>query len=100
MVQAPFEVPELVRVLKGVDPTALLVPTRLLRRVIKQDRQIGGIGLFVPHRKSYVISGEALLRIADRAELGLAESDNLPANVMLLVRPEPDRLARLTREQV
>jgi hypothetical protein len=96
---SPFEVSDLVRILKGVDPTALLVPARVLRRVIKHDRPIGGMGLLVPHRKSCVIDRETLLRIADYDELGVSPDEALPSKLILLVLPEPDRLARLPVEQ-
>src|SRR5438034_907614 len=94
-----FEVPELVRVLKGVDPTVFLVPPRVLRRVIKRDRKIGGVNLLVPHRKSYVIHRDSLLGIADRDELGVRDADELPPRVILLSLPEPDRLAKLSLEE-
>jgi len=96
---ASLEIPDLVRVLKGVDAAVFLVPARVLRRVIKQDRQIGGFGLFVPHRKSYVIAREPLLHIVDIHELGVASASELPSHLILLASPEPDRLAQITREQ-
>src|SRR5262245_46044529 len=98
-VNVSFEVPELARVLKGVDPAVFLVPARVLRRVIKHDRRIGGVGLLVPHRKTYVIDREPLLRIVDRDELGVASADEVPAKAILVVRPEPDELARMTLEE-
>ena len=64
--QVPFAISDLERILKGVDPAALLVPPRVLRRVIMRDRDLGGMGLVVPHRRSYVIAREPLLHIADR----------------------------------
>ncbi|HQU47129.1 MAG TPA: hypothetical protein PK867_30270, partial [Pirellulales bacterium] len=67
----PLSVSELERALADIEPAALLAPPRILRRVIKQDRQIGGIGLKVPHRKLYLIDAERLLEIVDRDELGL-----------------------------
>src|SRR5579862_1502844 len=94
-----IDLSELERLLKAAEPTALLVPARVLRRVIKQDRGLGGIGLLVPHRKSYVIAREAMLAIADRDELGIAPNYVLPAKLILLVRPEPDRLGKLKTEQ-
>ncbi len=87
-------VDELERLVQRVEPAALLVPPRLLRRVIKQHRHIGGIGLRVPHRKGYVINRAALLDCVAPAELGLAPNAELPAHVFLLVRPDPARLAR------
>jgi hypothetical protein len=93
--QTPFEVADLVRMVKGVDPTALLVPARVLRRVIKHDHHVGGMGLLVPHRKSCIISRNRLLQIAERDELGIGPDEELPLNVILIARPEPDSLARL-----
>ena len=80
--QTPFEVADLVRMIKGVDPTALLVPARVLRRVIKHDHHVGGMGLLVPHRKSCIIARNSLLQVADRAELGFGPNDELPINII------------------
>ncbi|MBI1918093.1 MAG: hypothetical protein HYS12_25660 [Planctomycetes bacterium] len=89
---------ELQRVLSSADPAALLVPPRLLRRVIKQDCGIPGMGLQVPHRKSYVVGRETLLTIAERDELGLAAATELPPTIVLLGCPET-WLAAHTRSQ-
>src|SRR5207248_10532386 len=95
----PFiETAELQRLLSSVDPAALLVPPRLLRRVIKQERGIPGLGLQVPHRKTYVVGRETLLAIAERDELGLAAATELPPTVVLLGCPET-WLAAHTRSQ-
>src|SRR5438876_627137 len=56
----PIGAATLQKLLTDVDPGALLVSPRLLRRVIKQDRQIGGVGLQVPHRKPYTLGRDAL----------------------------------------
>jgi hypothetical protein len=93
-------VAELDRRLRAADPGALLVPPRLLRRVIKKDRNLAGIGLQVPHRKCYVVAREALTRIVDRDELGLEPDRELPATVVLLPRPDPERLQRRRAEDV
>src|ERR1700687_2348587 len=97
--QISFLVEELQRLLTSVDPSALLVPPRLLPRVIKQHRQVGGLGLLVPHRKCYVIERNALLQYVSRGELGLAATAKLPEIVLLLVQPESIALARMTLEQ-
>jgi hypothetical protein len=89
---------ELQKLLADVDPAALLVPPRLLRRVIKQDCDIGGVGFQVPHRKTYVIGREALLTIADHNELGLNAQRELPPHFLLLACPE-NWLTTHTREQ-
>ena len=79
-------------ILARTDPAALLVPTRILRRVIKQDRAVGGLGLRVPHSKCYVIGRDALLRIADRDELGVPAAHELPETLILLRQPDAGRL--------
>src|SRR6184192_2702238 len=89
---------ELQRLLSSADPAALLVPPRLLRRVIKQDRGVPGIGLQVPHRKTYVVGRDALLAIAARDELGVAAGAELPATVVLVGLPDT-WLASHTRGQ-
>ena len=57
---APLDCAELGRLLAAADPAAVLVPPRLLHRVIKQHRRLPGLGLQVPHRKTYVLDREAL----------------------------------------
>lgn len=85
-----IDVEELRLRIRDVEPAALLVSPRILRRVIKQDRRLPGLGLQVPHHKSYTIGRERLLAIADRAELDLSPAADLPENVILLARPLDD----------
>ncbi len=96
---APIDAARLEQALLAADRAVCLAPPRILRRVIKADRRLVGLGLRVPHVKSYVIARDALLRLADRDELGLAPERDLPDTVVLLVRPEPDKLAALSAEQ-
>jgi hypothetical protein len=84
---------ELERAVRTTDPAAFFVLPRILRRVIKQDRRLGGFGLRVPHRTSYVIGCEPLLQAVAKAELGLTEDAVLPERVVLLARPDPQDLA-------
>jgi hypothetical protein len=90
---APIDVGELQNRLRQVDPAALVVPARILRRVIKRDRKLAGIGLQVPHHRGYVIGRDALLQIAEPAELGLTGTESLPDTVILVARPSSERLA-------
>ena len=62
----PLTLAELERLLRAANPGVILLPPRRLRRVIKEDRDIGGLGLQVPHRRSYTISRERLLRQMSR----------------------------------
>src|SRR5262249_23285247 len=91
-------VADLERALTRAEPAALLVPPRILRRVIKKDRGLGGPGLQVPHRQGYVIGREALLRIADLDDLGVAPDRELPATLLLFPRPEARQSRALPRE--
>jgi len=93
---APFGLGELERAVQAVEPAALFVLPRILRRVIKQDCRLTGFAVRVPHRKSYVIAREPLLEIVDLAELGLVTDAVLPPQVILLPQPDPSRLAELT----
>jgi hypothetical protein len=85
----PMTFAELQRAVWAADPQVFLVHPRILRRVIKHDRQLTGFGLRVPHRKSYRIAREPLLEIIDRADLGVDEELSLPENIILLTRPGP-----------
>ena len=67
--RASLGLPELEQAIHAVDPRALLVPQRILRRVIKQHAGIAGIGLRVPHRKTYILSRQDLLAIVEPPEL-------------------------------
>src|SRR5437763_3152290 len=85
------------RLLAAADPAALLVPPRLLRRVIKHDRRMPGLGLQVPHRKCYFLGRDALLQVVDRGELEIEPDRELPERLILIARPDADKLAAMPR---
>jgi hypothetical protein len=91
---------ELARLLRAANPGAILLPPRRLRRVIKEDRSISGLGLQVPHQRSYTISRERLLRLMKREELGFAPDQHLPATLLLFTQPELIELENQPRQQV
>jgi hypothetical protein len=93
-------VTELKQLLKAVEPGVLMIRPRILRRVIKHHLHIPGLGLQVPHRKSFVIDRESLLKKASLSELGLTPGCELPAILTLLNEPEPEKLAGLPRGAV
>ena len=76
--------------LRNAEPAALLVEPRVLRRVIRLDRRLAGLGFFVPHRKCYTIDRGRLLAFVDRSELDVPPSDDLPRRVILLAKPADD----------
>ena len=81
---------ELRKMVRATDPATILVEPRILRRVIKQDRRLAGLALFVPHHKSYVIQRERLLVIASRSELDVSPDEELPSRLILLAEPSDD----------
>src|SRR6516165_30306 len=97
---APLTASELTGLLRAANPGAILLPPRRLRRVIKEDRSISGLGLQVPHQRSYTISRERLLRLMKREELGFAPDHHLPATLLLLTQPDPFELENRPREHV
>jgi len=93
---------ELRRALRAAEPNAMLVPPRVLRRVIKHDRKMTSLGLQVPHRLSYAIEATAALDVIEGYELGLeieAEAA-LRGTLLLIAEPTPQELAELTRGQL
>ena len=91
---------ELEDLLRIADPTAFLVPARIVRRVIRQSSLAGGIGLRVPHRKVFAIGRQELLSIVDSAELDVRDRADLPDTVILIARPSVESLEGMTSEQV
>lgn len=87
---------EMARAVRAVDPAAIVVLPRILRRVIKQHCDLGGFAYKVPHRKSYVVARETLLEIADHWELGIGEHETLPERVILIARPDRRKAASMT----
>jgi hypothetical protein len=77
----------------------VLVDPRLLRRIIKRDRAVPGIGLEVPHARCYAMRRDALLAIVSAAELGRGAA-GLANEVILLPRPTVAELRREAPEAV
>src|SRR5262245_59033188 len=67
----PLHLAQLEEILRACDPAALLVPPRILRRVIEHHRHITGVGLKVPHRKCFTIQTKDLFQLVEREELDL-----------------------------
>lgn len=94
-----FDRTELQRLLSAREPTAFLVHPRLLRRLIKQDRDISGLGLQVPHYPCYVTTRDSVLGAIDSSELELPADAELPSICILIAAPSPRELARMPRAQ-
>ncbi|MEX2167828.1 MAG: hypothetical protein WD851_00835 [Pirellulales bacterium] len=78
-------------VVHGIEPAAILVEPRILRRVVRLDRRLQGQWLLIPRRECYTIERDRLLAFVDREELEIPLGVELPRRVILLSRPnEPD----------
>lgn len=95
MNDTPRPTDDLGRALHQADPSALLVPPRILRRAIKKSRDLGGLGLRVPHPRLCLVCGDALGRIATADELELPPGARPPEQAVLLPRPHPSRLRKV-----
>ncbi len=71
---------------------AVLCDPRVMRRVIKHHRNVKGS---VPHGRCYAIAASALRELVMPTELG-AHIEELPDDVILVVRPSPRELAART----
>ena len=85
---------------RAVDPAAFPVPARVVRRVIRSERDISRLGMQVPHRKSYVINAEELLQLVERDELGIELASEVPSPSILLAQPGDESLAELTLDKL
>src|SRR5205823_1659671 len=86
---------ELEQILSTADPAVFLVSPRLLCRIIKQHRQITGLGLQVPHRRCYVIDRTALMQIVAPRDIGLRDGGELPPTLILIAHPNGGRAIAL-----
>ena len=91
---------KIAKAVRQADSRAFLVPPRILRRVIKTDRALPGLGFRIPHRKSYVLSGTRVKYFVDKDELGLTIVDDFPAYVFLLSEPKESELAGMSFDEM
>jgi hypothetical protein len=101
VVEAPaLTLAELARIVRAVDPTAFVIPGRVVRRAIKHDRGLPKLLIRVPHWMAFAMAGARALEVVDRDELGLGPDEPPPTTVILLAAPEPDQLAERPRAEV
>lgn len=98
--EASLTVAGLARAVRGVDPGAFVVAARIVRRAIKHDRELPTITVRVPHRGSYTMPARKALEVIDRAELGLAPAEAVPATIILLAAPEAEDLVGRTHGEI
>ncbi len=83
---------DLRQVLREVDPAAILVPPRILDRIIQRSIHLPTFIWELPHRRCFVVDRQFLFRYVDQEELELEPDRLLPTKVILLRRPTPDEL--------
>lgn len=98
--ERPIDLDELERAVRETDPSARLVPPRILRRVIKRAFGLRRGGFQVPHRHVYATSTDALRGVVEGNEIGIPEDLEWPEDVILLERPVPEDLAAWSRAEV
>ncbi len=83
---------ELQRLVTAVEKGAILVPRRIMRRVIKDRYELPRLGLRLPHELCQITDRESLLKIVDAAELEPRGTADLPDRVILLPQPEAEEI--------
>lgn len=82
------------------DPDVFFVLPRVLRRVLRHELEITSPWVRIPHRKSHVIDRDRLAWLVAMDELGVPVGTELPPRAVLIARPEEDRLARSTPDEL
>ncbi len=91
---------EVVRRVRRVEPRAFLVEPRVLRRVIKAEVDLPALTVQIPHRKTWLVRRNTLIRHVELDELGAEPMTELPEPAILLPRPEDSALESMTLEEL
>jgi hypothetical protein len=86
----PISTSDLALALRAVDARVVLVPARVLRRVIRGSLGIRGFFRHAPRWDGLAIATTTALLYADRDELGLTQPDLQPDHLILVAEPEED----------
>ena len=89
---------EAIRRLRRVEPRAFLVEPRVLRRVIKAEVDLPALTVQVPHRKTWLVKRNTLIKYVELDELGAEPMAELPEPAILLQRPDERALATMELE--
>ncbi|HEY2252745.1 MAG TPA: hypothetical protein VGH74_16840, partial [Planctomycetaceae bacterium] len=86
------------RLFRERDADVFFVQARVVRRVVQNSLEFGSPWLPPPHRKSCVIERDRLQWLVARDELGIDAHAALPQRVILIARPDEERLPAFSRE--
>ena len=67
-----------------VEPAALVVEPRILRRIIRLDGRVQGLRQLVTRRETYPILRKRLLTLVESAEFGVSVPGDLPERLILI----------------
>jgi hypothetical protein len=94
-----LELGELKRALTATDPSVVLVPPRILRRVLQREFRVPYLLVEAPHEQCYAFDRQILFRWVEQEELDVEPDCLLPPTVILLARPSAEQLETLERDQ-
>ena len=95
-----MELDELKRAIEAADPSAVLVPPRILRRILQAQFNVPYMLVHVPHQRCYAFDRQVVFQSVEQDELELEADRLLPPIVILLARPIPEELQSLGREAI
>lgn len=82
------------------DRDALMIEPWMLRRIIRLDQKMTGLGVQVPHWETYTIPRDKLLSFVDHKDLGIEPTRELPEVVVLLSQPRAEAVNSIPTEQL
>ncbi len=91
---------ELKQAIRATDPAAVLVPKRVVHRLIQGVCKLPMLMWRVPHARCFVVDRFALFRFVDQDELELDPEQSLPPTVILLAQPTPEELSAQSRDSI
>ncbi|MEO1268777.1 MAG: hypothetical protein AAFX99_11810, partial [Myxococcota bacterium] len=98
MTTEPIDADQLARLLTEADPRVIWLPAWIMRRVIKADRELGGLGLHVPHQECYAIARSRFWELVERDEVKVKHDEG--HWVLAIAHPDPEELVLQPREDV
>ncbi len=86
------------RAIRDADSSAFPVASRIVRRVILNEVDLPALVGRLPHRKSFVTTGDRAQAVVLNDELGLEANSALPETVILLARPGEHELESMSAD--
>ncbi|GIW82234.1 MAG: hypothetical protein KatS3mg105_4041 [Gemmatales bacterium] len=94
------ELEELKQLIQQTDPAVVLVPARIIRRLLQAEFKVPSFLLHAPHEDCFTFERQLIFRHVEQDELELEPDRLLPARVTLLSRPSAEFLQSCSREEI